>query len=225
MPRVTYNDEADWRGVYEIKIRDHTHPLNGQKITYGRLWAQRCEEPSDDGLTRFNTRVTNLVSLFSIQPADRIIVQGCGLGFLIEAFKSAGFPNCFGLDNSPHVSSLRSEHAQAETVLIERDINGGPPMRAQLAIQTGGDTFDWVITESVVESYEDAELAELMDSAEEVLDPAHNEDHIIHMVMVVRDPTRPDKSIGPQFNQKTLAGWKAIRPAHSWVDYVGWEVG
>lgn len=225
MPRVPYVTEADWLNVYEIRIRDHTHPQDGQTFGYGRVWAGRCENPLDDNLTRFDERVANLTQLFPIQAADRILIQGCGLGFLIESFKAAGFSECFGLDNSDHVSFLRPTQASADTVLVERSIDGGQPMRSQLQIATGGQTFAWVITESVMESYEDAELSALIDETETVLAGGLDESQIIHMVMPVQDPANPDRSIGPIFNQKTLAEWKAIRPGHSWVDYVRWEVG
>lgn len=225
MPKVLYNTEADWLGIYRIRIRDISHPLNGQTVGYGRVWAQRSTGPYDDDLTEFNNRVANLVRLFSIQTTDRILVQGCGLGFLIEAFKDAGFLECFGLDNSSYISSIRAVEANANSVIVEQDIRGGGLMRAQLQTQTGGNSFTWVITESVLESYEDLELSELLDDAESVLNPTKDEANIIHMVMSVKDPAQPDRSIGPQFNQKTLAEWKAVRPAHSWVDYVRWEVG
>ena len=225
MPKVVYETDADWLAVYECRIRDHTDPLNGTKVGYGRKWAGRCEGPMDDDLTRFDARVANLTALFPIQATDRILIQGCGFGYLIEAFKAAGFSECFGLDDSTHVSNLRSTESNADTVFVERSIDGGPPMRAQLNIQTGGNTFAWVITESVMESYEDAEMSDLIDETETVLEGGLDEDQIIHMVMSVQDPAKPDRSIGPIFNQKTLAEWKAIRPGHSWVDIVTWEVG
>lgn len=225
MPKVNFKTESDWLEVYREQIRDVSHPQNGQWVGYGRLWAQRSMGPYDDELTRFNVRVAGLTSNFPIQKADRILIQGCGLGFIIEAFKSASYPNAFGIDNSPFVASKRAVEAHVDTIFIEDDVKGGAAVKTSLRNGTGDDIFDWVISESMLESYEDAELKDLLDAAEAVLDPTKPLTNIIHMVMSVQDPAKPDQSIGPQFNQKTLAEWVAMEPDHSWYDYVRGVVG
>lgn len=229
MPRKVWDTEADWRAAYEIKIRDPQHPLFGQKIGYGRLWAGRVDGPYDDELTRFNRRVSRLATdsdaLFAINATDRILIGGCGLGFLMDAFHDAGFPNVWGIDNSPHVASRRPSESRGTTLFVQNDFRGGGQARAQLRILTGDDVFKWIITECVLESYEDIEIPALLDASEVVLDPVESPGNIIHLVQSVGDPTNPDRSISPVFQQKTLTEWKAIRTSHSWVDTVGFEVG
>lgn len=219
MPKVVYDTEADWDAVYQVRIRDASHPQHQQKIGYSRLAMARMTEPYDDELTEFNNRVEGLTSNFAIQATDRILVAGCGLGFIIEAFKSAGFPNTFGIDNSAHVASKRGVEADSGTVFIEDDIKGGGRVKAALRRDTGDDIFDWVISESVLESYEDAEIGQLLDAAEVVLNPVKPKTNIIHMVLTV------ESQVDPMFNQKTLTEWVAVRNTHSWFDYVRGEVG
>jgi len=226
MPKVTYNNAAQWRDVYEIRIRDHNHSLNGQKVGYGRTWAQRCENPLDDNLTRFNRRVTQLTTLFPILTGDRIIVGGCGFGYLVEAFKDAGYANCWGIDNSNFVKNNKAVEARGDIIIIGEKFKVAAQLSTKLNSETGANNFKWVITESLLESYDDgAEMTEILDMAESGLTGGEPLTNIIHMVMSVQDPANPDRSISPIFNQKTLAQWKTVRPAHSWVDYVRWEVG
>ena len=220
MPRVTYDNEADWLKVYKIRIRDASHPQHQQKIGYSRLAMARMTGPYDDDLTEFNNRVVGLTSNFSIQTTDRILVGGCGLGFLIEAFKDAGYTECFGIDNSSHVASKRGVETRGDIVFVEDDIKGGGGrIKAAFRRDTGDDIFQWVISESVLESYEDAELGQLLDAAESVLDPTKPHSNIIHMVLTI------ESQVDPMFNQKTLAEWKAVRSTHSWFDYVRGVVG
>ena len=78
---------------------------------------------------------------------------------------------------------------------------------------TGSNQFDWIVTESVLESYDDgAEMDEILDVAELGLFDGLPLSNIIHMVY-------PLPGIGIQFNRKTMFDWRAIRDEHSWVDY------
>ena len=229
MPRKVWDTEQDWLEAYEIRIRDHTDPLDGQKIGYGRKWAGRIEGPLDDELTRFNNRVSRLATasdaLFPIGPTDRILVCGCGFGYLIDAFHDAEFPNTWGIENSPWIESNRPSESRGATRFVQNDFRGGAQARAKLRVLTGADIYNWVITEGMMESYDDAEIPELLDSAEALLDPAERPENIVHLVYAVIDPARPDRSLSPVFNQKTIAEWKAMRSSHSWVNLLNWEVG
>lgn len=224
MQRVNYVTETDWLTAYWIRIRDRTHPLDGQTVGYGRVWAQRVEGPYDDDLTRFNRRAANFISLFQIQAPDRILVEGCGFGFLIEAFKAASCPNCFGVESSPYVVTEKDSEADPNSIVVESDTRGGEALKTELTNKTGDSSFDWVITECLLESYDDVDLNNLLDAAEEALDKTKSKSNVIHLVMSVQDPAKPDRSINPIFNQKTLAEWRAVRPDHSWVDCATWEV-
>ena len=229
MPRKVWGSEQDWLDSYEIKIRDHTDPLNGQRIGYGRKWAQRVEGPLNDDLTRFAVRVSRLATasdaLFPMIATDRILIGGCGFGFLIDAFHDAGFPDVWGIDNSGHIATNRPTESRGSTLFVQDEFSGIGRVRNQLRTLTGDDIFNWVISESMLESYEDAEMGSLASSAETLLDPAEGLENIINLVYAVIDPANPGRSLDPVFNQKTIQEWKALRPDHSWVNLLNWEVG
>ncbi len=219
MPKVPYVTQADWDAVYLIRIRDITHPKNGQKLSYSREAMARSKGPYDDNMTEYIDRVTELTALFPIAVADRIIIGGCGFGFTVEAFIDAGFTNCWGIDDSGYIATNKAVEARGDVIIIGEKFKVTAQLSTKLNAETGANNFKWIITESILESYDDGvEMEEILDMAESGLTGGEPLTNIIHMVHVAPD-------IGPQFNQKTLAQWKAIRNTHSWVDYVGWEVG
>lgn len=218
MPRKVWETEQDFRDTYEIGIRDPKHPQHGQTVTYGRLFAQRAMGPLDDELTLYNNRVNQLLRLFLIGQADRVLVVGCGFGFLIDAFHDAGFPNTWGIESSEYIQENQEREARTTTQFVDSDIRDWNQARFKLREMTGDWIFNWIITESVMESYEDVEMDLLLDSVEALLDGNNGLRNAIHLVAA--DPT-----LDPAFNVKTLPEWKAVRPQHSWVDAATWEIG
>jgi len=217
-------DETQFANAYSIPDRE-AGP--GVRIGYGRRFAQIvATTPAGATFPFYRRRVNALVAAFPIQPADRILVAGCGFGYIIDEFKDAGFPNCWGIDSSSYISGRRSIEATDTTLFVSDTITGGGRVKAALRSLTGDDIFHWVISESLLEGQTDAEIPALLNAAEGVLDPSVTQDHIIHMVV----PLQSDASQDAEFNWKTLADWNAMRPAHSWMalasgdDCVAWEV-
>lgn len=165
---------------------------------------------------KFPRRWSQLTTLFPIQTTDRILIAGSGFGFLIEAAHAAGFPNVWGIDNSDYISTNRATEAVGSVLFVENDIRGGGQVRAQLRNLTGDDIFDWVISESVIESYTDAELPALLNAAETVL-AGTDESQIIHLIVDA-------PGLDPPLVSRTLAEANALRPAHSWCSLIDWTV-
>lgn len=218
MALVTYDTQAEYDGVYKIRIRDPAHAKFGQKLSYTREAMARSKGPYDDNMTAYQERFDNLTALFSMATGDRIIFAGCGLGFTIEPFIDAGFTEIWGLDSSSYIDSVKATESRGDVEIIDEEFKNSGQLNAKLIAVTGANNFKWIITESVLESYEDgSEMDEILDAAEVGLTNGEPLDQIIHMVY-------PPPGVGLQFNQNSLAEWKALRPAHSFVDYVRWIV-
>jgi len=227
MPRKNWTTQADFDAAYQVRIRDPAHPQFKQKIGYGRLWAERSDDPYDSQtgvLNRFVQRKDKLVSLFGFGRTDRMMICGSAFGFLIEVFKDVGFTNVWGCDNSDYIDANQTTEGGG-TVAIVKDRFEATTAKGRMTTTTGSDTFDWVISESVYESYEDSEMPALFTAAEGLLNPVKPLTNIIHIVRVVFNESNPNKDIDPVYNQKTIAQWKAMRTTHSWVDDLGWVVG
>jgi len=124
----------------------------------------------------------------------------------------------WGIDDSGYIATNKAVEARGDVIIIGEKFKVTAQLSTKLNQETGANNFKWVITESILESYDDgAEMDEILDMAEAGLTGGEPLTNIIHMVH--------SGDIDTLFNKKTLAQWKAIRPAHSFVDYVGWEVG
>lgn len=211
-------DAATYAAMYKLRIRDPAHPQFGQTVGYGRTFAQRCQGPYDDALTWAHTRRDNLLRLFpGMTTSQRYLIAGCGFGYLIESFKTAGFPNVWGIDNSAYVSANRATQASGDVLWVADDLRGGARVRNALRDLTGANTFDWILSESVMESYTDAEVPQMLNAAESVLAPGRPLSNITHLVV-------DDPGILAPCIARTLAQYNALRTAHSWVSLVNWAV-
>lgn len=207
MPRVTWNTRDAWLPYYSVV-------KNEVVVTYGddTTWAPSEQNP--ELLRRADALIAR-----GIQTADRVLVAGAGLGYLVQAMEMRGLQNVWGLDNSTWVQSRKSAVTDASVVLINADLGGGVgALRTALTNATGARTFDWVITESLLESFDDAEITTLLNVAEGLLVTGIALSHLIHVVY-----TPPFNAVGV-FNEKTMAQWKAMRSTHTWMNAEGYGV-
>lgn len=214
--------------------------VGGQMTTYSRVgwryyrgnwWNDEPERFPDYPLNEYRWRVEKLTSQFGIQPTERILVLGCGLGFLPETFQWWGTPQgrICGADNSAFIQGnvVAEAHPNMQGKIVNRSMTLGAAnaqMRGSLraaapdASGTAGWTaefFHWVITESVLESYTAAERnATFYTALESYLHSSVSRRNVIHIVAEGWDATADGGSPG-----MTLQQWSATRPANSWMGY------
>lgn len=195
MPLVDWSDPTAWETWYQ----GAGHPPGYTRASHG-------------GIEAYEQRLDLLEAHFTIPATARILIAGCGFGFLIEAFHRRGYPNVWGIDSSSDIAARRGTEAVGSVLWVEDDIRGGGQVRnalRQMSGAQGNQDFDWVISEFVLESYSDAELPALYSAAEFVCDGPNSQ--IVHMV------DEPPFTPAGVFNEKTLAEWKATEPSHSFL--------
>lgn len=200
MPRVDWSAQAPWAQFYGARFPD------GRVVSYGREWANGMEgwpQGADERAAKF-------VSLIPLTAVTRVLVVGCGLGFTIERLKARGIANTWGLDSSPYIETSKAQAANG-VVWVNADVRGGGQVRTALRQLTGATTFDVVLSESVLESYDDAEIPALLNAAEAVLAPGGK---VAHFVFV---PPFTMPGAAGVFNEKTIDQWKAVRSTHLWI--------
>lgn len=214
MPRVTWQTRADWLKFYRIIMPD-----TGQEVTYGddRLW-------SGDNIQNEVWIRANALKTFMLANGgaltDRVLIVGAGMGFLIETLKLVGFNNTYGLDNSPWCQTQKASYNNG-VILINADFTGSAnSLRNAFNAATGGRDFRWIITESVLESFNDNELVAILNQGPNLLTNGVPVSHIIHLVYT---PPFNDSSAG-LFNEKTMAQWKALAPTQTWMNAEGYAV-
>jgi hypothetical protein len=188
----------------------------------------------DHPLNYWRFRTERLVTEFGIAPASRVLVAGAAFGFLPESIiwwmmqngrtQAQAQAQVAGLDNSSFIQS--GLNAEANPVMSSKVVNRD--MRVSVATQSnpqrnalqnawgGQSTGDFVIVESVDESYTDAERTNAFYTAlESYLAAGRPLANVIHVVCAGWEPDPADGG-SPA---KTLEEWAATRPGHSWLHY------
>lgn len=189
-------------------------PVQGQQVLgLTRKFAQAFESPDTTEITHWNNRAISLVTQYNLQ-GSRVLVVGSAFGYLVEALKDAGVANVWGIDNSPYIHSVLTQHKRGDVTVINGDIR---TIRWQdIRGVTGDRYFDCIITEDVVTCYPDAELTAILDRCEFFLYTARPRSLIVHLF--TPDVNLTEIGGAPA---RTLEQWAAVRPAHSWCSVSG----
>ena len=189
-------DEQTFQFSYQVQVGD-------QSVTYGREWASAIKGSSPE-FEHFMDRWKFLSEYYKIAPEDRILVIGSAFGFLVEVAHDAGYPNVWCNDGSAWIQSEWSKEARDDVGVLFADIRDLP----DFTDLTGGNVFDWIITEDILTSYTVNEMAGILDSCERYLASGHPLKNIIHLVSLHG---------APLFTIMSLEEWEAVRPSHNWV--------
>ncbi len=201
---------------YNGPDRDPSSPTYGQVIGYGRQWARQAQAPDTDGIEHFEGRWARLVAAFGITRAQRVLVVGCGFGFLVEAALGDGY-RAWGLDSSAHIDAQRGD-VGAGVVVMAADLR--TVTRAMLDTETGGQDFAWIVTEDVLPCYTDADSLAMVAPLEGLL---NNRAPVSNVVHLVRDGAPNIRY--PDMTWHTLAEWSALMSTHSVQSISTGEVG
>lgn len=135
-------------------------------------------------------RADKFVELLDLHIGQQILILGCGFGWTVEGLHERGYTHTIGVDTSPYILTT---------------IPDGVPVFSNM----GQFVPDVIITEHMLEMYEDSELPEvLQDYSAPVF--AH---------LIVAKHNDPDS----KFNLKTLADWKELLPQHIIIEDGTWR--
>lgn len=169
----------------------------------------------------------------TVTGAQRILVVGCGLGLLVNSINASGFATCFGIDRSSYVASL---WPVSHPTLAQLDILTVTAAQLRSAFGNNGDTYHWIITESVAESYPPAEQAALYAACEKFLVRNTPLSHVVHLVYPDTDMTvwpatglengafaswAGTAMVTPGCPARTITEWQTSRPANTFLSMVG----
>lgn len=209
-------------------------------LSYSRAFWERFGGVSGDP-TKFWRAFyqQRLVPIFgNITGAQRILVVGCGLGLLVESIQSTGFANVWGIDSGPYMPTLWPTEVPVGTRsrLAQHDIR--TVTAAQLNASLGQNSFHWIVTESVMESYAPAEQAAMYDACARFKVNQAPTSQIVHIVQpsfngTIWPANAVDVATGefqswagqPMTNQgcpaRTMAEWQASRPDQTFISFEG----
>lgn len=200
--------------VYDQNLYDALYNVgasDGRRIHYTR----ELYDLNHDWMAR---RLTMMPS--GLITSANVLVVGCGFGWLMENLIDAGAASVTGVDPSPYVHANKATQSRAD--VVNRIVNAtvGVDNVNQVLQQAGfSRTYNVVIDDDAASSNSDAELPAFLDGCQSLLQ-GNQQTRIIHLVTPQRAEGGQDSAI----NWKTMAQWKALRPAHTWVDVVTGEV-
>lgn len=234
-------DAARYNAAYRIKVRDPAAADFGQWVGYGKRFAQRAGGPYDDEPKLYDDLAARLggwlSGSFGLTSTARVLIAGCGFGYLVNGLHRAGWPNVWGIDFPGYLDTLVDGEKLGTPGIVFDDIRQSTAVRVRNAIrkETGGTTFDAVVTEAYFTmSFDDTEIADLFAGTEALMgDNPHN--HILHLVMDYNTtppgewPTAGgDGDAPPAYNPipagledlhwHSLDVWTTHKPEHSWGD-------
>lgn len=199
----------------------------GEFSTYldGRKWALHKGYDGDPGLAYFRNRVRGMGPIFN--PANDILVVGCGFGWLVEAAVDLGSTTAWGCDTSQAIWDAFSS-AGIRPDIAPRILNvdfTAPDAADQFRNLGAGNNrglFRTVITEHVLEDWDIGTIDTALDACDDLL--AGGQSRVIHIVLSTNqiEPENFDSEFVP--NQFSLADWALLRPSHYWVDTATGEV-
>jgi hypothetical protein len=209
-------------------------------LSYSRLFWERFGGVNGDP-KRFwrHFYETRLVPIFGqITGAQRILVVGCGLGLMVESVRDTGFASIWGIDSGPYIPTLWPTEVPVAIRPLLGQFDILTITDQQTRSLTNGTTFDWVVTESVMESYMPLEQAAMYDACQARLKTGVPASKVVHIVNPSFDGTRylPDAVdlatglLQPWAGQlminqgcpvRTLAEWQTSRPNQTFVSFEG----
>lgn len=233
MAIFNYDHQRVWWQQFRrhVNASDNDHPLAGQWVTYGRTRANLMDYPL--GTLSWHTHYwAALTGAIAIPTDANLLFVGAGFGFMAEAARAAGWASIGCIDDSnwieAHAGDLAWRHdgaiwvqdtPNAIEVIHKLPLSATNPIKNAMKPVFGTPTGepDWVITEFMLASLTDPtdplfdagegdadDVTPALDDCDALLAPGGT---VLHLVT-----TAP--SAKPPFNVKTLAEWKALRPAH-----------
>src|SRR3990167_4428644 len=107
MPFKTWDTWADYQGAYDIGAEPDGHPNTRAEV---RLSYHRTVM-----FPIARDHAVNVARVLAWQPADKIVVIGCGFGWMVEVLiNELGFTNVVGTDVSLYVQSNKGGTEEAD---------------------------------------------------------------------------------------------------------------
>ena len=153
----------------------------------------------------FELRAQRIKAQFNLATGSRVLVAGCALGFLMEELQKLGMV-VYVFDNSPYIQQLVNEPKNPEKVqfpIHNIDI-ASTNFISEIQEATGHTTFDCIITEDVLPSFDD--FTQIITNCNSV------SQKVFHII---------DLDCGETFTNKTAAEWIDINPSHTWANHEG----
>lgn len=215
---LDWNLASTWEAEYGLTVRNPAHPLFGQSVGYGRVFAQDYENSVNTELTHFDKRMTEIVKLAGVTASKRILIIGCAFGYAIESLIDKGYVDVWGTDLSQWIhdnknrieyeGALPSMRSDVQNVVSNINISDvdATSQFVSFGVPIPG-TFDVIITEQLLSGFRGNGLDSFLASINGLL---ANKGIAIH---VITSDIRNDD----EYVSRTLEQYRVLEPNHYWM--------
>lgn len=243
---IDWNEQA-YLDHYNIKIRwpDSGDPANvngertGEQLTYGKDFARYAGRgPSSYWFfVRRAAALVNKLETLGLLPSHRIMIVGCGYGYMVYCFRHASahpniasdYPNTWGIDLSSYIATNWDAQRLGDEEYVNDDWVDNNKQRVinKLESMTGGFSTFHVVINFVTESYNPVTEATELDNMFVACERGLVGTDYRRVIHIVDNALRPGEDGSEPYYQThqnygatlmTLENWAALRPAHSWID-------
>lgn len=174
-------------------------------------------------------RAAKLIETLDIHPGERVLIVGCGFGWLVEELSKTLI--CLGTDISPYIQANKnvSEEAELNQAILDADLDpnegrgqkaleilldGGVRTHATIlnedslttqsrivVLETLGNHIDYVITEDLLPALNDQEVTDLCKALD-----LYGAKQVYHLLAPKTLASKQD----PEFNWKTVKEWEPL---------------
>lgn len=213
--------QSDFEAMYSIQVGNPAHELFGQRVGYGRVFAEMVT-PYQPG-EMYAGRARGVMQRVALQPNIRALVVGCGFGYLLHQIReNAASAMIWGTDTSAWIHANKSAEAYADTVDFILDIDvEAPDAQAQLQGATGDNgKFNVIITDDMIHCIPAAGRAAFYAALEALLNPGGKIVHIVQQALA--DETGELFSVPTAWQQRgyswlKLSDWEQTEKRHIWI--------
>ncbi len=155
----------------------------------------------------FTQRAQLFVNLLGLDGTHRVVIAGCGFGWLDEALRALGI-DAVGTDPSPYIASAwtlgTGETGSSKRPLEELGYDNGS--RQAIRREFGGNNDPThVISEDILTSLSDTDILDLAQW------DSFTDAEIIHLTHTIEDDPRGQaRADFPLWNWKTMVKWRAF---------------
>lgn len=200
-----YNKIESWKLVYERYGGYPEYPGFGEQLDYldGRKYALQLSNDGKPGLAYYRMRLEKILD--AIDLGGRILIVGCGFGWLLEVMVDAGY-DVTGTDTSTLIQSLKSDpetdvRPDIQRLILDVDITKDA---SDLGL------FDVVITEHLLEDWPLDDISTILDACESLLADGGE---VLHLIT---DHQKGQRTV--IINKLSLDEWVSFQPMHFWLE-------
>lgn len=199
-----WNLQSTWEALYQLRGGSYNRTTMAKVVR--------------EGNNLYDIRVQNLLRLGLLAGNEKVIVVGCGFGFIIEALMTEGF-DVWGFDISTYIAASVEENTNSDVAARFTQADILDPNISQIVRQLVTGQMDVCLTEDVLTVIDPVDYATFFTNCENIHKNGNRNIHFVTDAFVEGGVKRPIPQdwIDHNMQWRTLDEWAAIVPVGHFI--------